>query len=194
MGNLGAIHAFFDRNRMGKCVLTFSFLSVLMIYYLMYLACYNVWTLMAFNSTFSGNLNDAYFFYMNTLELLSFIFVRTRSSIKYLPKILTLANISFLMYVNGHMYACQFEALNLLQNFSFAAICFFLLKFELDAVMNWNPFGTWTPSESNPRCGYHHMLLSSEYSIGFDIFTMTMPLRFRETFAPQSQSSFDILS
>lgn len=59
---------------------------------------------MAFNSNFSKSLNDAYFFYINTIELLSFLFIRTRSTIKYLPKYLTIGNIMFLMYLNSYMY------------------------------------------------------------------------------------------
>ena len=60
---------------------------------------------MAFNSTFPSSLNDAYFFYMNTIELLSFLFIRTRSSIKYFPKLITMSNVMFLLYVNSYMYA-----------------------------------------------------------------------------------------
>ena len=148
---------------------------------------------MAFNSNFTKSLNDAYFFYINTVELLSFLFIRTRSSIKYAPKFLTIANLIFLMYINSYMYPSQFEALNLLQNFSLYLIIYFIHNFECDAINTWNPFGQWTPSEQNPRCGYHHMMLSSNYSIGFDIFTMAYPLRFRESFTRDSQSAHDLL-
>ena len=183
MGDVGALSAYLDRNQLGKGMLYFAFLSTLVIYYIMYMACYQFWTLMAFNNNFTKSLNDAYFFYINTIELLSFLFIRTRSSIKYLPKYLTMANITFLMYLNSYMYPSQFEALSLLQNFSLYLFAFFLNHFECEAINQWNPFGHWTPSEQNPRCGYHHMILSSHYSIGFDIFTMTYPLRFREFFS-----------
>ncbi len=69
---------------------------------------------MAFGTTLAPSVNDGYFFYVNTIELLSFLFIRTRSSIKYFPKMITLYNLIFLMYVNSYMYACQFEALNVL--------------------------------------------------------------------------------
>lgn len=61
---------------------------------------------MAFNNTISGSFNDAYFFYVNMIEMVSFIFLRTRSSIKYFPKLITIANITFLFYVNSEMYPC----------------------------------------------------------------------------------------
>ena len=71
---------------------------------------------------------------------------------------------------------------------------YFLNNYEYEAINNWNPFGSWTPSEINPRCGYHHVLLSSQYSIGFDIFSMAFPVRFREAFPEDSQNAQNILS
>lgn len=73
-------------------------------------------------------------------------------------------------------------------------LIYFLLNFEYDGVNNWNPFGSWTPTELNPRCGYHHIFLGSEYSTGFDLFTMAFPLRFRETFNHGSRSAFELLA
>ena len=91
------------------------------------------------------------------------------------------------------MYACQFESLNLLQNMTFLVLVYFLKNFEQVAINEWNHYGTWTPSEESPRCGYHNIILSPEYAIGFDIFSMAMPLHFRETFPQNSQDGFDIL-
>ena len=104
MGDVGALSAYLDRNGMSKKLLFLAFISTLVIYYLMYMGCYQIWSLMAFNTSFARSLNDAYFFYMNTIELLSFLFIRTRSSIKYFPKMITMANLMFLMYVNSYMY------------------------------------------------------------------------------------------
>ncbi len=78
------------------------------------------------------------------------------------------------------MYACQYEALTLLIKFSLFMTLYFINNYEWDALNNWSPFGVWSPSEVNPRCGYHNVILGSEYSIGFNIFSMTYPLRFRE--------------
>ena len=194
MGNFGAMSAFLDRNGRSKGVLFVAVLLTLMIYYVMYMACYNFWTFMAFNSTFSGALNDSYFFYINTMEMLSFLFVRTRSNIKYFPKYLTIGNMMFLMYINSYMYPSQKEALGILQNFSLMFFFYFMLHYEYDAINNWNPYGSWTPSETNPRCGYHNVIASSEYSIGFDIFSMAYPLRFRETFSANANQAFDNMS
>ena len=193
MGDIGAQGAYFEREGRSKALLYFGYMLILAAYYLMFLSCSGVWTYMCFNSYFSMSLNDAYFFYVIMLELLSFVFFRTRSTLKYLPKFLTSANIMFLIYLNSYMYPCQFEALNVLQNFSFFLICYFLLMYEYQAVNRWNPFGTWTPSESNPRCGYHHVLPNAHYSIGFDIFSLGLPLRFREHFSEEAQRQSELL-
>jgi len=68
-----------------------------------------------------------------------------------------------------------------------------MYKFEQEAVNKWNPFGTWTPSELNPRCGYHYVLLGQNYQLGFDVFTIAFPLRFRERFSALSQDAHDLL-
>jgi hypothetical protein len=106
MGDIGAISAYLDRNGMSKGWLFFALITGMSMYYLMYMSCYTMWTFMAFNTSFAGFLNQAYFFYINTIELMSFLFVRTRSSIKYLPKMITICNVMFLMYVNSYMYGC----------------------------------------------------------------------------------------
>ena len=71
----------------------------------MYMASYSFWDSVAFNTTFTGRINNNYYFYINLLEMTTFLFVRTRSTIKYLSKFITIANLVFLMYVNSHMYA-----------------------------------------------------------------------------------------
>lgn len=81
-----------------------AFLVMMVVYYVMYMACFKVWTNFAFNDTFSDTLNDGYFFYINITELMAYLFVRTRSSIKYLPKFILVANMWFLCYCNSYMY------------------------------------------------------------------------------------------
>jgi len=106
MGDVGALSAYLDRNQRSKALLLVALGSALIIHFLMYMACNLLWTFMAFGGALAPSVNDAYFFYVNTLELLSFLFIRTRSSIKYLPKLITICNLIFLMYVNSYMYAC----------------------------------------------------------------------------------------
>jgi hypothetical protein len=59
---------------------------------------------MAFPTTFARGINDIYFFYVNVMEFLTLIFIRTRSSIKYFSKFITILNIAFLFYINSYFY------------------------------------------------------------------------------------------
>ncbi len=63
---------------------------------------------------------------------------------------------------------------------------YFLVQYEIPAVTEWNPFGSYTPSYNNPRAGYH--IVSNEtFMMGFDIVSMFSALRFRDTFTTDEQ-------
>ena len=128
--------------------------------------------------------------YISFCEIASLLFIRTRSSIKYLPKLLTLANLIFLVYVQSYMYPAMVNALICLGDFTMVMFAYFIYRYEIPAVKDWNPCGTYTPSEQNPRCGYQHIMASPEYAHGFDIFSMFYRLRFIETFPHDSQQVY----
>jgi len=74
-----------------------------------------------------GVINELYFGYSNLLEFFCFIFVRTRLSIKYCPKFLTIINLIFLLYINSYMYG----AMNQLFAFTFAMTFVIFFSFLL---------------------------------------------------------------
>lgn len=119
---------------------------------------------------------------MNYTELLFMVFCRTRSSIKYLGKYITILNLIYLFYVNMYIYPAVYEAHSLLSFTTLFLFVWFIKRYEWEAVNEWNQCGSYTPSESNPRCGYHNVLLGPDYNYGWDLMTMFYPLRFEETF------------
>lgn len=70
----------------------------------------------------------------------------------------------------------------------------FLRIYELPAITQWNPCGTYTPSATNPRCGYHLVPENSEFSIGFSILSIFTPLKFQEYFPVVVQQRYQTLS
>lgn len=136
MGYTGAHSAFLDRSRKSKLCLIISIIITWYIYYFFYKSSYNFWFYLTYSvhSPYSKSLPDTYFLYINIVEFLSFIFVRTRTSIKYLPKFIFGANLVFLMYDNSYMYGCSHEALKVLQTFSFFIFAYFINNFEWAAV------------------------------------------------------------
>ena len=105
MGNHGAMAAYLDRNRRSKAGLILCITTCLVTYYAMFMASYAFWDTTTFNTTFTGKINDNYYSYINILEMTTFLFVRTRSTIKYFSKYITIVNLMFLVYVNSHLYA-----------------------------------------------------------------------------------------
>ena len=98
--------------------------------------------------------NDVYFWYITVFEFLFLIFVRTRSSIKYCSRLITIANIIFLIYVNSYMYAATMHMLSVLWTVSLLIFFVFLHKFEVPAMNEWNAFEQNTPRHQSPRIGY----------------------------------------
>jgi len=123
-------------------------------------------------------VNENYFFYVNYLELFTLVFIRTRSSIKYFAKNITIANMIYLVYVNSHMYAAQREGLLLLISYSVTVLAYFLYNFECEAITKWNPYGTYTPSELSPRCAYQTIECGPSFSTSFDILQMFSVVHF----------------
>ena len=77
------------------------------------------------------------------------------------------------------MYANSFNAVILLILFELTVTFWFLKEFEIPALLDWNPFMRDTPSEANPRCGYHLVLNDASFGLGFNLWQILIPLRFR---------------
>ena len=154
MGFIGAYSAHLDRQGASKKTFLMGLFSTLLVFYFMQSSCYFFWTQLMFPDAFPGNINDNYFAYSNFLEFFVFIFIRTRTSIKFCAKFITIPNIIFLFYINSYMYAAQLAFFNM-HFWLTIAICFaFLEFFEVPAMQDWNPFNESTPRYTSPRVGY----------------------------------------
>jgi hypothetical protein len=80
-------------------------------FYLMQTSCAYLWTAILYRSTFPMMANDVYFWYINMVEFVVLLFVRTRASLYYAPKLVTCANIVFLVYINSYMYGATIQLL-----------------------------------------------------------------------------------
>lgn len=174
----GAYSAYYDRFSMSKGSILFTLCCLLLLNYGFVVACQEFWTKTTFNSVYSLMLNRQYFLLVEMVEILNYLFVRTRTSIKYLPKFITITHMIFLMYVNSHMYPAQQEAIGVLIWSNLLIFALFINKYEMPAQRLWNPMGTYTPSYQNPRCGYQLVQSGSEFLIGFSIISMLTPLQF----------------
>lgn len=101
---------------------------------------YFFWTRISFPRTFASGINDFYFVYFNAIEFMFFIFVRTRLSLNYVAKMLTISNVIFLFYFNSYMYAAQYQMLYLNSALSLLIFALFIHIAEGPAMRDWNPF------------------------------------------------------
>lgn len=135
----------------------------------------------------SSTKGGGYVLYCLIMELLVMIFARTRISIKYLPKLLTIFNIIFLCYVYTYFFPFTGNAVNILMGISYSTILLFIILYENPAIL-WNSFGQYTPTIFNPRQAYIPVPLMS-YSIGFDLWTLFYPPAFRSEFSETEQNT-----
>ena len=104
MGMIGAYSAHLDRQGASKKTFLFALCFTLLVFYFMQTSCYFFWTQLIFPEPYASHINDLYFAYSNFLEFFVFIFIRTRTSIKYYAKFITILNLMFLFYINSYMY------------------------------------------------------------------------------------------
>lgn len=147
-----------------------------------------------FPITFPGAINDLYFGYSNLLEFFVFIFVRTRLSIKYCAKMLTIVNLIFLMYINSYMYGAMVQLFAVVFGMTCVIFFSFLLYLEQPAMTEWNPFDENTPRLQSPRIAYQRVLDDSNFGTGFFLWHAFLPTRGRQDFTMMEQGQFNMLS
>lgn len=188
MGIIGAEAAHLERNGQSKRQMLMCLTLTLFMFYFMQTSCYYLWTHLMFPITFPGAINDMYFGYSNLLEFFVFIFVRTRLSIKYCAKFLTIINLVFLMYINSYMYGAMNQIFSLLFGTTCVIFFSFLLYCELPAINDWNPFDENTPRNQSPRIGYQLVLDDTNFGTGFYLWHVFLPPRGRDTFTLAEQA------
>jgi hypothetical protein len=194
MGAVGAQAAYQERMGQSKTMFILALACSLLLVCFMQTACYYLWTQMMFPYTFPNALDDMYFGYINFVEFANFLFVRTRISIKYLPKFISILNVVFLFYINSYMYGASTQLLMFVFFASLFAFSFFLLEFEQKAITQWNPFDMYTPRYHNPRIGYQLVMDDSNFGTGFTLWNAFMPLRSRQEFTLYEQARFDMMA
>lgn len=182
MGPIGAEIAHLDRSNRSKITFTLAIMACMFTIYYMQTGCYFMWNISVMPSIRAGDISDFYFGLINLVEFIFFIFIRTRISIKYFPKFVTIINIMFLFYLNSYVYGAQWQMFSVMIFTSLFVFCSFIRYFEQPAMTVWNPFSEYTPNMQHPRAGYVLTNNDTSYGTGFAIWTIFMPLRDRQWF------------
>ena len=84
--------------------LVLSFFLMLLVFYLMYTCTYTLWTPLILGYTYPFELIDKVYSTFNILEFYSLIFVRTKKSVLWFPRIIGLIMCSFFIYRRNNFY------------------------------------------------------------------------------------------
>lgn len=153
-----------------------------------------IWNRLVFPRSYPQSLGDIYFGFLNFQEFTWFLFARTRLTLKYYPKMATILNLFFLMYINVYDYAASMQCLEFVCVVNTLVFVWFMKECEVPAVQKWNPFDVNTPSVGRPRIGYHHVINDTTYGTGLYLWTALMPLRSRSYFTASEAREGDLLS
>ena len=105
LGIMGAQMAHLDRQGGSKTSLVLAVLACLFMVYFVQSAVIFIWARIFLPHTYAGGLNDGFFGYNNFLEFSFFIFIRTRLSIKYYSKLVTILNVTLMLYIYSYQYS-----------------------------------------------------------------------------------------
>eukprot|EP00826_Nyctotherus_ovalis_P043458 TRINITY_DN4580_c0_g4_i2.p3 TRINITY_DN4580_c0_g4~~TRINITY_DN4580_c0_g4_i2.p3 ORF type:complete len:193 (+),score=43.65 TRINITY_DN4580_c0_g4_i2:1060-1638(+) len=127
----------------------------------------------------------SYHVYNQFLEIFMMLFCRSRLTLLYFPKLITVLNLCFLVYVESHFYPFTNEALSLLYFLTALLSLLFLRHFECPALDR-NPFALSTPSPENPRLAYIPVAKSA-CVLGFELWSSFYPPALRTEFEEEEQ-------
>ena len=99
-------------------------------------SCYVLMVKIVFPELLADYISIDYFCYSYILETLAFVHIRTRSSIKFFAKFITILNVIFLFYMNNYMYAAQCQYFYMLVVLTISIGMVFLEYFEIPAIQD----------------------------------------------------------
>eukprot|EP00826_Nyctotherus_ovalis_P014892 TRINITY_DN1418_c0_g4_i6.p1 TRINITY_DN1418_c0_g4~~TRINITY_DN1418_c0_g4_i6.p1 ORF type:complete len:370 (-),score=15.87 TRINITY_DN1418_c0_g4_i6:162-1271(-) len=175
------------RTKRTSLYLIVAFFGYLILIYGFYGASFNVWEYFFCDGRpMVRNEGTLYYPYLELMELLVLVFVRTRISLCYFPKFITLINVLFLYYHFTNFFPFLGLATDVLLFLTMSIFFLFMRFFELPGV-GWNPFSLHASSANNPRQAYS-AVFRSDFSLGFDLRSLFLPPRLRSDFAPEEQT------
>ena len=134
---------------------------ILLIYFI-YLSALSIGSYILFYKPMPRGVDENFLAYLAILELLTLIFIRTRSSIKWFPPISMILICTFLFYVQNTVFGFYILLLYSLMFFVLFSFSIVMIEFEIPATQ-WNESYHYTPSLNRARCMYFPLFNLSWY-------------------------------
>ena len=184
---VGAHAAELSRRGKSGWPLLLAFVMLMVMTYIFFGVAFSAWSLfLSADGYKQWRGSEHYILYFESLELLLLIAARTRTTLVYLPKLLTGLNVVYLFYIFWYSLPFTGLAVGCLSCATMLVVLSFILFFEVPAA-SWNPFVVTTPSIQHPRQAYHPTPLA-RLTLGFDIWTIAYPPALRSEFLVPEQA------
>lgn len=154
---------------------------MMLVIYFVYLSALFVGSFILFSKSLPKGLDENFLAFLAVLELLILLFVRTRSSLKWFPRVSILLLSVFLFYVQNTAYGYYSLLLVISIFFNLSFFCIILDEFEVPGV-RWNESYHYAPSINRPRCLYFPIFNLGWYHDLPQLWTMFYPLYGRDHF------------
>lgn len=167
-----------------------AFVCLIIVFYCLYLSAITIWSMLLFSKSIPKSLDENFYGFIAFLEFSTLMLVRTRSTIKWLPRFALVFILCFLHYVQYTAYGFTYQALYLLLASVTGIFAYHLLKFEIPAL-SWNPSYHYTPSIESPRALFFPLFSLGWYHDLPQIWTMFYPLFGRSRFTQAQLAMVD---
>ncbi|CAK86075.1 unnamed protein product (macronuclear) [Paramecium tetraurelia] len=179
-----------DRTQKSKKQLILAFAFMLFLTYFIYLSSVIIGSYLLFKNQVPFGLEDNFFGLVTVNEFASLLFLRTRSSIYFVPKFTIIFYYLFLWYVRSTSYGFYSLAM---QTLSYACLGTFFLFISLYEIpsLGWNPLSYYTPTIDRPRCYYLPVFSLSWVNDLPQLWSMFYPLHGRRYFQIENLALVD---
>lgn len=168
----------------------FSQIGVMIIFYCIYVSLFEFLDKLLFLWSFPLGINLKFYILIVFLEVTSFLFIRTRTSLKFYPKLVFIFLFMFCFYIQFNGYAFYNEAFICVVFGTMFFLSLFVTFIEIPAL-SWNPSYHYTPSIEKPRTLYNPLFSMSWFYDLPHLWTMFYPLHDRSTFTEPEMSLID---
>lgn len=177
-------------NRKAEKYIYGAFFCMIFLFYFIYLASSYLWNFFLFRKSIPSGIDENFYGFVACMEFLSILFIRTRSSFKYMPFLLNFIFFIYLYYVKFTIYGFYYLGLYLILCLSFAFFGLNLLLFEIPAL-SWNPSFHYVPSFDKPRLLFFPLFSLNSYYDLPHFWSMFYPLHDRSFFNNSQMSLVD---
>lgn len=168
----------------------FSQVGMMIVFYCIYVSLFDFLDSLLFLWNFPLGINLKFYILIIVLEVCSFMFIRTRTSLKFFPIFVFIFLFIFCFYIQFNGYAFFDEAFYCIV-FGTLGIFFMFVTFLEIPALSWNPSYHYTPSPEKPRTLYNPLFSMAWYHDLPQLWTLFYPLHDRTTFTENEMALVD---